>query len=153
MWDRFLVIFQVLAIGAVVASKRLEARFDVPLFISPPWLKVLASIGVGVSVLLLVGGVKKLGRSARIQPKPDTQATLQMHGVYQWSRHPMYSGMILGAFSLSLYWGSYYALASSFILIVSLWLKAKREEFYLRKKFGHEYSEYEKRVGRFTPFV
>ena len=71
-------------------------------------------------------------------------------GIYRFTRNPIYLGFLLMIIGIPLtsgatFWGL--ALAPIFVLSANR-LVIEREEFYLEKKFGDEYTRYKSRVRR-----
>lgn len=109
-------------------------------------------------VLLLVAvvcgslGAINLGRHLTPFPKPRTNAQLVRSGIYRLIRHPLYSALLSGALGWSFLRASWPALLAALALALFLDAKARREERWLRQQFP-DYSEYEKRVRRFIPWI
>ena len=64
-------------------------------------------------------------------------------GIYKYSRNPMYLGMILIIISTSIFYLNYYSMVTPFIF--HFWInrfQIKREEIFLKEKFGKEYLSY-----------
>ncbi len=156
MWDKVLVTLQLLLLSVLFLAPSLDKYFGGPHF-SVPFhgsLQIVAVGGITVAfVFLILGGALRLGKYARVHPEPMKNAPLQTTGAYRFSRHPMYSGILLGAFFWTLFLTSYLALACSILLTLILSLKARREEQYLKNIHGKAYTEYMKIVGRFAPFI
>ncbi|XP_027095781.1 probable protein-S-isoprenylcysteine O-methyltransferase isoform X2 [Coffea arabica] len=79
---------------------------------------------------------------------------LVTHGVYQFVRHPGYSGFFIWAV------GTQFMLCnplSTVAFAIVVWrffaLRIPYEEFYLRQFFGSEYEDYARRVPSGIPFV
>lgn len=87
-----------------------------------------------------------------ITPTPNQSAGLVDTGVYKWIRHPLYSGVILGAFGAALAHGHIVPLIMSLVFVVFFSFKARYEESLLRG-FYPTYAEYMTRTGRFIPGV
>jgi len=78
--------------------------------------------------------------------------TLVTTGIYRTIRHPIYVGLFLvyiggELVAQSMLWMSF------LVLIVPLYLQAKREEKILRRYFGESYEIYKKRTSMFIPFL
>lgn len=99
-----------------------------------------------------VAGLKTLGRNLTVFPKPRARAELVRHGIYALIRHPLYTALICLAAGWSLFWRSHPAGAAAVVLAIYLDAKARREERWLRQQFA-EYSDYERRVRRFIPWI
>lgn len=74
------------------------------------------------------------------------------HGAYHWVRHPIYSGIILGAFGLALLRGGWLGLLYAVILFVFFDIKSRREEQWLCEKYV-DYPAYQQRVAKLIPFL
>ncbi|MGF7231282.1 methyltransferase family protein [Arachidicoccus sp.] len=75
--------------------------------------------------------------------------TLQTNGVYAFSRNPMYIGFYFLYLGFALLYGNLWTfiVMPVLALIINLYV-IKREERYLRRKFGREYKSYKKSVRR-----
>jgi protein-S-isoprenylcysteine O-methyltransferase Ste14 len=106
----------------------------------------------GVGGLLALGGVFSLGRNLTAVPHPKEDAHMVAHGAYRWVRHPIYSGLILGALGLALLRGGWLSLLYALILFIFFDIKSRREEQWLREKYA-DYAAYQQRVRKLIPFV
>jgi protein-S-isoprenylcysteine O-methyltransferase Ste14 len=129
----------------------------------PPWtrgsdggfghpLQWLGLALAGSGVLLVFAGLVALGRALTPFPHPREGAQLVTRGVYRLVRHPVYTGLLVGAFGWALAWLSVAGVAYSALLAVFFDRKARREERWLRSRFP-EYAAYERRVRRFIPGI
>lgn len=112
-----------------------------------------------MAVLLLVAGAffgiagaAALGRNRTIFPRPRAGATLVVHGIYAWVRHPLYTSVILLSFAWAAAWGSLPAAGLAAVETAFLVAKARHEEAWLVTLFP-EYGEYRRRVRRFLPGI
>ena len=80
---------------------------------------------------------------------PDKARSLVNMGIYQYTRNPMYFGLLLILFSIGFYLQN---LASMFVLPIYVWFISKYqiipEEEALHKLFGQDYINYQDRVRR-----
>jgi protein-S-isoprenylcysteine O-methyltransferase Ste14 len=110
------------------------------------WLGVLLCL---VGLLLFLWGIVSFGRSFRVGIDTEHPDKLITTGVFAISRNPLYVAfafILLGQFLIF----------SNWILLLymgaGIWLihrQVLREEDYLKKHYGKEYSEYCKRVRRY----
>jgi protein-S-isoprenylcysteine O-methyltransferase Ste14 len=75
-------------------------------------------------------------------------------GPYAFVRHPIYTGIILAALATAAERGTVLAIAGAALIIVSLSVKARMEEGFLRQELGAEaYDSYAHRVPMLVPFL
>jgi len=109
---------------------------------------VLALAGLVVAVL----GVLGLGRSLTANPVPLDSSELVTGGLYGLVRHPIYSGLMLGALGVALAGATWWHLGVWLALVVLLMSKARWEERMLVERYA-DYADYALRVGRFIPGI
>ena len=110
------------------------------------------------ALFCLTGGVAMIGsgivtfRKAKttVTPlHPNKASSLVIMGIYQYTRNPMYFGLLLILFSFGLYLQN---LASMFVLPLYVWFISKyqiiQEEEALYKVFGDDYKNYKNSVRR-----
>ncbi|WP_298207600.1 isoprenylcysteine carboxylmethyltransferase family protein [Ferrimicrobium sp.] len=141
----------------------------------PPPLLVLGAIGVGALLDGLVGMRQPPAKLLRIightttiaggsligsafiamvrsgnSPDPRTPVQqLNQNGVFQWSRNPIYLGMLLNQLGVGLARRSAVTIALLPVTMAILrWKVIEGEETYLASRFGDEYREYRDRVPR-----
>lgn len=87
-----------------------------------------------------------------IQPKLKTHHRLITHGIYSVIRHPIYTALLIEALALVMTQPQIQQWLGFGVLIVVLFLKSNKEEFYLSQRFS-DYPNYKKQTGRFLPFL
>jgi protein-S-isoprenylcysteine O-methyltransferase Ste14 len=76
------------------------------------------------------------------------------HGVYRYSRNPMYSAFIVFLIpAMAFILNHLLVLFVSFVMFMVFKISIRKEEEYLRKQFGEEYQRYAERVAQLIPFV
>ena len=116
------------------------------------WIHVPIGLAIQVcSGLLAIWARKHLGRnwSGAITKKVDHQ--LIRTGPYKVLRHPIYSamlGMFLGTAVVS---GELHGLLGLLIISLAYWRKVRLEEEHLRRTFGTEYENYQKKSWALIP--
>lgn len=116
-------------------------------------ITIVAGLGMGgLGGLLVFAGLFSLGSNLTAVPKPKEDAHMVEHGAYRWVRHPIYSGIILGAFGLGLLRGGWLSLLYTLILFFFFDVKSRREEEWLREKYD-DYEAYQQRVPKLIPFL
>jgi protein-S-isoprenylcysteine O-methyltransferase Ste14 len=89
-------------------------------------------------------------KRAGTDPIPFNPSTrVVTHGLYRFTRNPMYVGFALATFGLAIVIDSTWTLCAVPIGLVLIdRLVVAREERYLERKFGEEYLSYKRRVRR-----
>ncbi|MFV2032185.1 MAG: isoprenylcysteine carboxylmethyltransferase family protein [Gammaproteobacteria bacterium] len=104
---------------------------------------------VAISLLIVIIGVWSFSRAkTSIEPwKPDS-AIIQ-HGIFSCSRNPIYLAFCVATIGAGLVVNSWWVVLSVVPLAMILYyFVIRREEAYLRKKFGEEYLAYQNKVRR-----
>lgn len=146
------VIIQLILFALVGVGPKETPGF--PLW-APPW----STIGLGLGLLLgLIGaglillGLFSLGPNLTPFPHPRDNNTLVESGAYGLVRHPIYSGIILGAFGWACLFASTLTLIYALILFLFFDIKSRQEEKWLADKHPH-YQAYQQRVRKLLPFI
>lgn len=120
-----------------------------------PWSTIAAIAGLALGAagaLLIAAGLLSLGRNLTAVPHPKDDAHMVQKGAYHWVRHPIYSGICLGAFGWALLQNAPLTLLYALILFLFFDVKSRREEQWLRARYP-AYSSYQQRVSRLIPFL
>jgi len=113
------------------------------------WVVVLAITAVG-ALVAFTGSIAFRRHKTTVNPlHPERATALVTSGIYQYSRNPMYLGMLL----LLVAWGVWLANLASFVgppLFVALInrIQIAPEEAALHSLFGESYGRYTRRVRR-----
>ncbi len=97
-------------------------------------------------------GVLYLGRNLTPFPRPRESGVLVTCGVYNYVRHPIYTGLLFGTFGWSLIISNVLGLIVVLILFGFLDAKSRREEAWLVERFP-DYKAYKKRVKKLIPLI
>jgi protein-S-isoprenylcysteine O-methyltransferase Ste14 len=136
---------QFVLIGILVL---LPGRHDWPV---PAALTFACSVATFLGLAVMVVGATGLGRGLTATPLPNAHAQLRTKGLYRYSRHPIYSGLILTMASVTVASGSAFRLLVLGALVVLLTMKARWEETRLARRF-EGYADYAARTPRFVSF-
>ncbi len=120
-----------------------------------PWNVIGFALGLlmgGLGLLLTLAGLVSLGRNLAVVPQPKADAVFVESGAYRLVRHPIYSGIVLGALGWGLLTNSLATLLLAAGLLLLLDVKSRREEQWLREKFP-EYAGYQQRVKKLFPYI
>lgn len=113
---------------------------------------VLGFVLGGAGFWLAVMGAFNLGANLSVLPHPKEGAQLVVRGAYRLVRHPIYSGLIIGAVGWALLNLSLMTLGYALVLFVFFDVKSRREERELVRKFP-EYVVYRQAVRKLIPLV
>ncbi len=110
----------------------------------------LAAICIGGFVALRGGWDLRAGLSPF--PRPIAGSPLVQTGAYRVIRHPIYSGLVLGAIGWGLVTGSAVAIVTAGLLFLLFAGKSRREEVWLVAAHPG-YADYQRRTKRLIPWV
>lgn len=99
-------------------------------------------------MLFVVIALYKLRHQLSPFPSPRKNSILIYSGIFKYSRHPIYFGLLLIFFSWSLILRDIYHILIALILYLFFWLKSIYEERLLLGKFS-EYNRYKRKTARF----
>lgn len=106
---------------------------------------VLCFIGLGVGIMTLIQFIRSRNTIVTIKSAHSLQTT----GVYAYSRNPLYVSLFFLYFGATIFWGNWWAfILSPFLFMVMKLYVVKREEQYLKRRFGRVYKGYKKNVRR-----
>lgn len=112
-------------------------------------LKLVAGLLLVLSVILGATGVIQFFKARTTVETFRPASTLQTTGIYQWTRNPMYLGLIgLYLFAALIYGNWWTVIFSIFFFLILNFYVIPREENYLCYAFGSEYIKYKNRVRR-----
>ena len=148
-WSAFLTLGQFILMLAL-----LIAFFAFP--------NVPTLLGAIVGLILVLVGVMMMGLSLYehgsvretmpgLSPIPEDDIELIDSGIYAHIRHPIYGGMLLGAFGVTLVHGHLGVLLVTLAMTFFLTYKANCEERLLQQIYPQRYPIYQQHTGRFLP--
>ncbi len=106
---------------------------------------------LGLGLLIPMLGIFEFRRvRTTVNPmKPASASSLVTHGIYRWTRNPMYVGDVLLLLAVVVFFSNPLGLAG--VVLFVLWmdlLQIPAEERALRERFGEAYEAYCARVRR-----
>lgn len=139
-----------LYLGALAAAIVLGFIWPAPLIVDAPFGRVIAGVViVGAGVALISAAMKQFSRAGTNVPTYLPATTLVTDGVYRYSRNPIYVALTLMYVGLAVLLNSMWALVLLVpVLVVMRYGVIAREEEYLERKFGTDYTAYKERVAR-----
>ncbi len=127
--------------------------FQKDIFPNNSALKIIADLIIIIGVYIMIWARISLGKnwSANIVIKEDHK--LITTGPYSFTRHPIYTGLILVVLGTSLYVNSILFFIFTIIFFFGAYYKGMKEEKILIKHFDNEYLTYKKKVKALIPFL
>jgi protein-S-isoprenylcysteine O-methyltransferase Ste14 len=127
-----------------------------PRLVPEPWPPLAGVLGAAVAVMglgLSVWGKLRLGRwfSATFGVKEGHE--LITGGPYGVTRHPIYSGLLIGLAGTAVTWNLALLLWLGAALSATLYGHTFHEEALFTQHFGDAYRRYQRRVPRLVPFT
>lgn len=153
-WGFFLFLF-----GIWLAP---QPRFTLPLFsdtsIKLPIIELTIPVVHGliffpIIVVVLwfaLMGVKEVTLKVAETHRPERVIT---KGVYTRVRHPQYLGALLAHLAISILLSALYSLLLTPLIVIYLYLIARKEETELIREFGSDYEEYRAKVPMLIPKI
>ncbi len=111
----------------------------------------LALIVIGLTINLVAAGTLRRFYSSTLVIKEDHQ--LITHGVYQFTRHPIYLGTIMVSIGVPVYVSTLYGLLIMSALIPLFLHRIRIEERMLTEEFGDAYRTYREATSKLIPFI
>ncbi len=117
----------------------------------PTWLRWFGVGLVACSCTLVLWTFHNLGRNLTDTVVTRRDHTLVVSGPYQYVRHPFYIAIALQILGGSLVTANWFILLAGMVPLAFLATRTRIEEQKLVDRFGPEYQDYMRRVGRFVP--
>lgn len=104
---------------------------------------------IGIGILLVIYATINFSKHETSENCNASVTTLITSGAFRLSRNPVYVGFFIIFLGLSLEWNNVWLLIVAVPLIVAIYqIVIVKEEAYLERKFGAEYSRYKSSVRR-----
>ncbi len=116
----------------------------------PAWLQAAALLLLVAGVGLVLVSALGLGPALTATPVPTQRGALVTSGLFQYVRHPIYSGVILAVVATAIRSGNLITAVLAVVLIAFFWVKSSWEETKLRENYP-DYEAYAATTGRFFP--
>jgi protein-S-isoprenylcysteine O-methyltransferase Ste14 len=116
------------------------------------WIKPLCLSILTAGFLLRLTAILSLGRAFSVNVAIRSDQRVMKTGLYQFMRHPSYSGMLLMFLAVGLIERNWISLAIMLIVpTAALLYRIHVEEIALREHFGEEYVAYSRETKRLVP--
>jgi len=79
--------------------------------------------------------------------------TLTRTGPYRWVRHPIYTGMLVGAAGTAVSVGEWRGVCGVVLMTLGFYIKARQEEQLMMQTFGAQYDDYKRATGMLVPGI
>jgi protein-S-isoprenylcysteine O-methyltransferase Ste14 len=119
--------------------------------LSVPNIVGLALFVVGLTTALVAVFTLRLSYSSTLVIKEDHQ--LVTHGIYRFTRHPVYLGVIIAIMGVPVYASSLYGLLTMSALIPIILNRIRMEERLLTEEYGDAYRTYQETTSKLIPFI
>jgi protein-S-isoprenylcysteine O-methyltransferase Ste14 len=136
----------------VIAAGMAPARIAPLVDLGPVGFTLGCLLGAG-GLALMVRAQLEMGASWRIGIDERSRPGLVTHGLYRWTRNPIYLAMFLCLAGLLLLLPTWITLAALLGGIVGVRQQVREEEAHLLRAYGDEYRAYAARVARFVPGI
>jgi len=113
------------------------------------WEIGLAVTATGVGIAIWARLSLGTNWSGTVTLKDDHE--LVRRGPYRWIRHPIYTGIVVGMLGTAIVKGHLGGWIGAGIVLVGFYIKARREESFLREEFGAGFEEHVRQTGMFLP--
>ncbi len=111
----------------------------------------LALLIVGLTIALVAQITLRRFYSSTLVIREDHQ--LITHGIYRFTRHPVYLGVIIVIIGVPVYASSLYGLLTMSALIPIFLNRVRMEERLLSEEFGDAYRRYKVATSKLIPFI
>ena len=111
----------------------------------------LALIVIGFIILLVAHITLRRFHSSTLVIREDYQPIT--HGIYRFTRHPIYLGAIMVCIGVPVYVSSLYGLLTMSALIPLILFRIRIEERMLTDEFGDAYRTYREATSKLIPFI
>ena len=111
----------------------------------------LALFIIGLSIMIVGQVTLRRNYSGTVAIRVDHQ--LITHGLYRFTRNPMYLGLIMVAIGLPVYAASLYGFLISLVLIPIILNRIRLEEKLLAEEFQDAYQKYKETTKKLIPFI
>jgi protein-S-isoprenylcysteine O-methyltransferase Ste14 len=117
-------------------------------FLEKPVLQWVGMVFLHISLLLVLVAQAQMARSWRVGFDENARTELVQHGLFRFSRNPVFLGMLLTMLGLFLVLPNALTLLAAVLTWVVLQIQVRLEEAYLSAVQGAPYQDYRLRVRR-----
>jgi protein-S-isoprenylcysteine O-methyltransferase Ste14 len=140
-------------IGAILLFRGAGGALGSPLYRTTPLVRWVGVAVAGAGFALTWWARVHLGRFWSAAVTVKAAHALIRTGPYATTRHPIYTGMLVALASTAVIIDTVGASAGVACITAGLILKLRKEEQFLRTRFGDAYVMYEKQVSALIPWL
>jgi len=111
----------------------------------------MAIFVVGMTIAFVAVFTLRRSYSGTLVIREDHQ--LVTHGIYRYTRHPIYLGVLIAILGLPIFAASLYGLLVMSALIPIILNRIRMEERLLTEEFGDVYRDYQETTSKLVPFI
>lgn len=117
----------------------------------PAGLRWTGTIPLILGACAIVQAQRHLGRNITISISTKVEHALVTTGPYGWVRHPLYSAGMVESAGVGLLTANWFIVLTAALFWMLIAYRTPMEERKLLDRFGDDYRNYIRRVGRFVP--
>ncbi len=137
-----------IALAVILASIAIDRLAPLAVPLAGHWKTVGAAVVIAGLAIIGASALSFYRARTAIEPWQPTSRIIST-GVFRWSRNPIYLAFLVVQVGAGLYAGNaWMVLATPLTAVLLVWLAIGKEERYLERKFGAEYTAYKDRVRR-----
>lgn len=145
---KMLIVLSMFSLMVYLASQTLYQYFIPLAILEVVPLKLLSLVLAYSSMLWTVIAQAQMGSSWRIGIDTGQKTEMVRNGLFKFSRHPIYLGVMTTALSLFLIMPNVFNLIIFLMTALTLAVQARLEEEYLAQVYGDEYLRYSRGTWR-----
>ena len=115
------------------------------------WTITAAIIAIVGAAIVVVAQVQ-MGRAWRVGVREGDAPLFISHGLFRYSRNPIFVGMMLVGLSAAMVSGTWWSWSGVAVFIASCAVQVRIEEAHLEASFGQSYREFRSSVPRWVGF-
>jgi len=115
------------------------------------WTITAAIIAIVGAAIFMVAQVQ-MGRAWRVGVREGDAPLFISHGLFRYSRNPIFVGMMLVGLSAAMVSGTWWSWSALAVFIASCAVQGRIEEAHLEASFGQSYREFRSSVPRWVGF-
>ena len=133
------------SVAALIAAAALALASDTGWTITAA---IIATVGAAIVVVAQV----QMGRAWRVGVREGDAPLFISHGLFRYSRNPIFVGMMLVGLSAAMVSGTWWSWSALAVFIASCAVQVRIEEAHLEASFGQSYREFRSSVPRWVGF-